>query len=149
MLFAIIQVVFVSVPSFGDSFFIARISAVNTLSWLEMVSVPSFGDSFFMMNVKVSSVIGKLMFPSPHSGILFLCENRRVPPGGKTGRVSVPSFGDSFFINFLCLNNEESISICFRPLIRGFFFYSVTLVKDDWNLVLTFPSPYSGILFLL
>ena len=62
--------------------------------------------------------------------------------------VSVPSFGDSFFINFLCLNNEESISICFRPLIRGFFFYSVTLVKDDWNLVLTFPSPYSGILFL-
>ena len=63
-------------------------------------------------------------FPSPHSGILFLCENRRVPPGGKTGRVSVPSFGDSFFIR--CgIDNCIDIFMGFRPLIRGFFFYSI------------------------
>ena len=62
-------------------------------------------------------------FPSPHSGILFLCENRRVPPGGKTGRVSVPSFGDSFFMNCIDIFMES---------------------YED-----AFPSPHSGILFLL
>ena len=86
-------------------------------------------------------------FPSPHSGILFLCENRRVPPGGKTGRVSVPSFGDSFFISYEAFSIRRpvfQVSVpsfgdsffikeingrirkeknSFRPLIRGFFFY--------------------------
>ena len=64
-----------------------------------LVSVPLFGDSFFMGgSILMQRKIRCRKFPSPHSGILFLCENRRVPPGGKTGRVSVPSFGDSFFI---------------------------------------------------
>ena len=61
------------------------------------------------------------MFPSPHSGILFLCldekSHRRVEIP-----VSVPSFGDSFFI----LQNRR---------------------KSAW-LAKSFPSPHSGILFL-
>ena len=39
---------------------------------------------------------------------------------------------------------------CFRPLIRGFFFYGLnrpTINNEDING--TFPSPHSGILFLL
>ena len=69
------------------------------LNIVRQVSVPSFGDSFFMGgSILMQRKIRCRKFPSPHSGILFLCENRRVPPGGKTGRVSVPSFGDSFFI---------------------------------------------------
>ena len=37
-----------------------------------IVSVPSFGDSFFIAGMKISSVVGRFLFPSPHSGILFL-----------------------------------------------------------------------------
>ena len=37
-----------------------------------MVSVPSFGDSFFMRQAKNELVKAILGFPSPHSGILFL-----------------------------------------------------------------------------
>ena len=50
-----------------------------------------------------------------------------IPAIRKTGMymtVSVPSFGDSFFIKrdrqLLHLLNRH----CFRPLIRGFFFYN-------------------------
>ena len=63
----------VSVPSFGDSFFIEGFKDV-LYSDTEKVSVPSFGDSFFIR------VLGKLI------AVL----NRPV---------SVPSFGDSFFMN--------------------------------------------------
>ena len=60
-------------------------------------------------------------FPSPHSGILFLY---------------VP-----FVANVLNLLNR------FRPLIRGFFFYSMcTCILQKRRLL--FPSPHSGILFL-
>ena len=84
-------------------------------------------------------------FPSPHSGILFLCENRRVPPGGKTGRVSVPSFGDSFFI-----------AVCFfkRPQYKvsvpsfGDSFFIMESYEDAIQFGRRFPSPHSGILFL-
>ena len=88
------------------------------------VSVPSFGDSFFMGgSILMQRKIRCRKFPSPHSGILFLCENRRVPPGGKTGRVSVPSFGDSFFMPHIPQHQGEIVR-SFRPLIRGFFFYT-------------------------
>ena len=60
-------------------------------------------------------------FPSPYSGILFLYRDEE----------------DIIVSNFLC----------FRPLIRGFFFYNIAhrRVTKRYNL---FPSPYSGILFL-
>ena len=93
------------------------------LNIVRQVSVPSFGDSFFMGgSILMQRKIRCRKFPSPHSGILFLCENRRVPPGGKTGRVSVPSFGDSFFIR------------------------KARLAMANYNR--EFPSPHSGILFL-
>ena len=61
-----------------------------------LVSVPSFGDSFFII-MNITSIIGKLI------------------------AVSVPSFGDSFFIEVIV--DDSSCGDCFRPLIRGFFFY--------------------------
>ena len=60
----------VSVPSFGDSFFILNLPKINKED-VGGVSVPSFGDSFFMIKVPYQGGM-KLLFPSPHSGILFL-----------------------------------------------------------------------------
>ena len=64
------------------------------------------------------------VFPSPHSGILFLflSDNHT---DRKRLRVSVPSFGDSFFIPGV-LAGYSLHYYCFRPLIRGFFFYGST-----------------------
>ena len=110
------------------------------------------------------------MFPSPHSGILFLLFHK-IYLYIKRRSVSVPSFGDSFFINVRILLIPH-IHRSFRPLIRGFFFYankcrrvnvrwqrvSVPSFGDSffmwgyWSLSLmqktAFPSPHSGILFL-
>ena len=61
------------------------------------VSVPSFGDSFFILPVLTLH-------------------------GGDRRRVSVPSFGDSFFMKLYAVCLVVTLS-CFRPLIRGFFFY--------------------------
>ena len=86
----------VSVPSFGDSFFI--LMEYHWKNTKTFVSVPSFGDSFFILSGKTAfrqneidgfrplirgfffyfkpSIVhrGKVPegFPSPHSGILFL-----------------------------------------------------------------------------
>ena len=60
------------------------------------VSVPSFGDSFFMIKT-IKSYTAYLT-------------------------VSVPSFGDSFFIGIVMIDKAMNV-LCFRPLIRGFFFY--------------------------
>ena len=61
------------------------------------------------------------MFPSPYSGILFLCYKRAY----------------------------EKSNWGFRPLIRGFFFYRKWKRKGFLSSWSGFPSPYSGILFLL
>ena len=39
--------------------------------WI-FVSVPLFGDSFFIKEMKLSPQCGEIEFPSPYSGILFL-----------------------------------------------------------------------------
>ncbi len=62
------------------------------------------------------------MFPSPHSGILFLWLECRHIHFRQYCNVSVPSFGDSFFIADQFFVTVDS-TIGFRPLIRGFFFY--------------------------
>ena len=36
------------------------------------VSVPSFGDSFFILETYGGKLVENIVFPSPHSGILFL-----------------------------------------------------------------------------
>ena len=110
----------VSVPSFGDSFFIRgkRTQAPDKCSFRPLirgfffyrkigkllnelrkrVSVPSFGDSFFIKKTysDAAECLG-ISFPSPHSGILFLSVNL-MHRHMKNLTVSVPSFGDSFFI---------------------------------------------------
>ena len=45
-------------------------------------------------------------------------------------------------------NIEITPSSFFRPLIRGFFFYSIKSFEDTDNPLKWFPSPHSGILFL-
>ncbi len=62
------------------------------------------------------------------------------------GTVSVPLFGDSFFIGWYMYIGKNEAG--FRPLIRGFFFYSLTIHINRVPFP-KFPSPYSGILFLL
>ncbi len=68
----------VSVPSFGDSFFIPTTLLIFMTS--SLVSVPSFGDSFFMKMKHLNLVL-------VHA------------------EVSVPSFGDSFFITVQVLRS--------------------------------------------
>ena len=64
-------------------------------------------------------------FPSPHSGILFLSPYGNGVKLDAVGIVSVPSFGDSFFIEVVV--DDSSCGDCFRPLIRGFFFYALLM----------------------
>ena len=61
--------------------------------------------------------------------------------------VSVPSFGDSFFILIAMQECCDEMEEGFRPLIRGFFFY-IKMRKLNRRTA-KFPSPHSGILFLL
>ena len=66
------------------------------------VSVPSFGDSFFIKSAALLVGSCKAWFPSPHSGILFL---------------------------FVVTALDGAVVIRrFRPLIRGFFFYTHQLL---------------------
>ena len=110
----------VSVPSFGDSFFISSLSRRHES--LEYVSVPSFGDSFFIIAAAEK----------------MSCLNL----------VSVPSFGDSFFIICLSFYFNFTTIDSFRPLIRGFFFYAFIRRLRSFSSADSFPSPHSGILFL-
>ena len=88
-------------------------SCYRTVSRFSLVSVPSFGDSFFIAD-----------------GGQAVRETDKV--------VSVPSFGDSFFIK----DNHDNIFVacgCFRPLIRGFFFYPVVMIcRQVWTFLLSF-----------
>ena len=61
------------------------------------VSVPLFGDSFFMSMGCMQEYAAACVFPSPHSGILFLSS--------------------------VILEESAEEKERFRPLIRGFFFY--------------------------
>ena len=63
------------------------------------------------------------LFPSPHSGILFLSAFSRDYSVTVDCGVSVPSFGDSFFIRLISAAALMFNGNGFRPLIRGFFFY--------------------------
>ena len=84
------------------------------------------------------------MFPSPHSGILFLCCN------WQRGRckmivVSVPSFGDSFFMKKAVRNNENKLNVSVPSFGDSFFIGRCKMIVYR---IMSFPSPHSGILFL-
>ena len=86
-----------------------------------------------------------MKFPSPHSGILFLC-------GSDCGSILGLNPFPSPHSGILFLSAEEKerkrlINAGFRPLIRGFFFYSYRRMSSMRNSY-WFPSPHSGILFL-
>ena len=86
------------------------------------------------------------MFPSPHSGILFLYAAAFMFDGNG-GKFPSPHSG----ILFLWLKKVASLSLpllSFRPLIRGFFFYLISAAALMFNGNGGFPSPHSGILFL-
>ena len=135
----------VSVPSFGDSFFMRGNKSLDEKSYRrfrplirgfffyflkfanEHASSCSFpsphsGILFLFTRALINLLIRKRKFPSPHSGILFLCEIGGEQVFSEWADVSVPSFGDSFFI-IVWNAGIFSQRFRFRPLIRGFFFY--------------------------
>ena len=67
-----ISSVVVSVPSFGDSFFISLDEKGNRRVKSLMFPSPHSGILFLWDAQTVAKAISGLMFPSPHSGILFL-----------------------------------------------------------------------------
>ena len=113
------------------------------------VSVPSFGDSFFIWkHEKCTERKIRCRFPSPHSGILFLFETHIHFMRLIAKKVSVPSFGDSFFIRS-SLSTIHLIRTRFPSPHSGILF----LYLQPGTLVIVrveeaFPSPHSGILFL-
>ena len=103
------------------------------------------GFFFYKLPIMRICISAKLTFPSPHSGILFLLHGTNVH-NGLEENVSVPSFGDSFFIRYRLDHLSLPRLRRFRPLIRGFFFYTMDRIcMKYW---MGFPSPHSGILFL-
>ena len=85
---------YVSVPSFGDSFFIG---CIRCQQFHHNKSFrPLIRGFFFYFNIRSIQNLSHL-FPSPHSGILFLYKISLVTAIINL-IVSVPSFGDSFFI---------------------------------------------------
>ena len=95
---ALMRTGYVSVPSFGDSFFIREVFGTQE-KFAVSVSVPSFGDSFFINRDADRIQYHFYLFPSPHSGILFLSIVKGKAKVVESTIVSVPSFGDSFFMN--------------------------------------------------
>ena len=86
----------VSVPSFGDSFFIKDMLEDEAIS-LEKVFPSPYSGILFLWKHRNVNRFSKLAFPSPYSGILFLCIVLK-PERKRIYIVSVPLFGDSFFM---------------------------------------------------
>ena len=112
---------YVSVPSFGDSFFIPRRRSSLQLSAVR-VSVPSFGDSFFISNHQLYTGERYQKGFRPLIRGFFFYEFVFTALDGAVVIVSVPSFGDSFFMHGKSYK-AQYFKKRFRPLIRGFFFY--------------------------
>ena len=87
----------VSVPSFGDSFFIFC-RKTQCVYPIKKVSVPSFGDSFFIILAGHCKVVDGGNVSVPSFGDSFFISNSAVVNAVFALLVSVPSFGDSFFI---------------------------------------------------
>ena len=105
---------------------------------MKVVSVPSFGDSFFILKQFYTIDGNTVLFPSPHSGILFLCTHYRhvtvflYPTGFR------PLIRGFFFYEVHVFVVTPLSKTRFRPLIRGFFFY-----KNLPTTLLTFILPVS------
>ena len=113
------------------------------------VSVPLFGDSCFIREMKLSPQCGEIEFPSPYSGILFLSPYGNGVKLEAVGQGFRPLIRGFFFYGCNPPNIQREIRRRFRPLIRGFFFYLCRKQANYDGRGHPFPSPYSGILFLL
>ena len=93
------DIVFKKFPSPYSGILFLCLYGVNTSYDSFNVSVPLFGDSFFIERKRLINAAALMLFPSPYSGILFLsfvCGLTVTRIAGVL--VSVPLFGDSFFI---------------------------------------------------
>ena len=88
-------------------------------------------------------------FPSPYSGILFLSPYGNGVKLEAVGQGFRPLIRGFFFYGCNPPNIQREIRRRFRPLIRGFFFYLCRKQANYDGRGHPFPSPYSGILFLL
>ena len=110
----------VSVPSFGDSFFISSLSRRHES--LEYVSVPSFGDSFFMRLSGVYVPFPLLIrFRPLIRGFFFYDGISQADYAELCSRVSVPSFGDSFFIKLIYALTKLPIMVSVPSFGDSFF----------------------------
>ena len=158
----------VSVPSFGDSFFILPVLTLHGGD-RRRVSVPSFGDSFFMKLYAVCLVVTLSCFRPLIRGFFFYCHCILLVRLGKRlrfrplirgfffyvgnvpslvmahQRVSVPSFGDSFFMVKKNESNDRRKRRFPSPHSGILFLYIMKISSIIGKL---FPSPHSGILFL-
>ena len=103
----------VSVPSFGDSFFIS--AEEKERKRLISVSVPSFGDSFF---IRLASAA---MYFSDEAGFR-------------------PLIRGFFFYLLISILYRLLSNGSFRPLIRGFFFYAAFMFDGNGGNPVSVPS---------
>ena len=91
-----------------------------------IVSVPSFGDSFFIAGNNPDLDNEYDEFPSPHSGILFLLIvlQKAIRKARHSFRPLIRGF--FFYVDGRQVNKGDYGG--FRPLIRGFFFYPVVMI---------------------
>ena len=136
------------------------------------VSVPLFGDSFFINHFRNAEKWMALMFPSPYSGILFLWTKRIILSICHTKRFR-PLIRGFFFYVLKCVQHYSEENKAFPSPYSGILFLSDVAIYPsiDGELVSVplfgdsffikseelrikelnrygFPSPYSGILFL-
>ena len=75
-----------------------------------------------------SSAPPYFMFPSPHSGILFLFEVGKTYIEKEAKRFRPLIRGFFFYKHIEEITDNAYMYMGFRPLIRGFFFYPVVMI---------------------
>ena len=136
----------VSVPSFGDSFFMWPQRRRSQLERSEGFR-PLIRGFFFYVSYSANSTAKGFQGFRPLIRGFFFYKKMLLETTHVSIHVSVPSFGDSFFIRMEEICNKD-FSDSFRPLIRGFFFYCDMRLYNNNSKLEKFPSPHSGILFL-
>ena len=113
-----------------------------------MVSVPSFGDSFFIesWSLCLTLKIARRFRPLIRGFFFYWCYS--CPDSLLLQRVSVPSFGDSFFMGRHEAMEQHCLVRFPSPHSGILFLFKAVALGDGRYAVLAFPSPHSGILFL-
>ena len=112
----------VSVPSFGDSFFMLLENEPLKNIW-EWFPSPHSGILFLFRPTFSGKYSVRIEFPSPHSGILFLLNAAAFMFDGNGGNPFPSPHSGILFLFPIFRREIPCQGKCFRPLIRGFFFY--------------------------